>query len=298
MRQFKISERLTPRNSRATMLYMTEVDRTKVMDAETESKIAYRAAAGDEEAREKLVMANLRFVLSVAKMYASKPEDFNDLVAAGNEGLIEASGKFDPSRGFKFISFAVWYIRKEMIKYLSEHSRTIKIPTNQAQTLKAVADTAGFLSAVEGRDVSNEEALEHLKETDEKFSGVGVDLFKSAAAADLRPASLQQELNHEKDAGTLLDVLEAEGDKADESVWKMNERMTIDLLMKGLSSLEKQIIYKYFGLDDDSGGGETFRQIGDKLGYTPEAIRLKVNSALKKMRLRNQKMKEKGNFLI
>lgn len=298
MRQFKISERLTPRNSRATMLYMTEVDKTKVMDAETESRIGYLAAAGDEEAREKLVMANLRFVLSVAKMYASKPEDFNDLVAAGNEGLIEASGKFDPSRGFKFISFAVWYIRKEMIKYLSEHSRTIKIPTNQAQTLKAVADTAGFLSAVEGRDVSNEEALQHLKETDEKYQGAGVDLFKSAAAADLRPASLQQELNNEKDAGTLLDVLEADGDKADESVWKMNERMTIELLMRGLSSLEKQILFRYFGLDDDSGGGETFRQIGDKLGYTPEAIRLKVNSALKKMRIRNQKMKEKGNYLI
>ena len=180
MRQFKISERLTPRNSKSAMMYLTEVERTKVLDPETEVKIANLAAAGDKKARELLVTSNLRFVLSVAKMYAFKSEDFVDLVSAGNEGLYEASGKFDPTKGFKFISFAIWYIRKEMIKFLAENSRTIKIPTNQSQSIKTISETSGSLSSIEGRDVSNEEALEYLKETNPKFKNSDLIVRPSA----------------------------------------------------------------------------------------------------------------------
>jgi len=194
MRQFKISERLTPRNSKSAMMYLTEVERTKVLDPETEVKIANLAAAGDKKARELLVTSNLRFVLSVAKMYAFKSEDFVDLVSAGNEGLYEASGKFDPTKGFKFISFAIWYIRKEMIKFLAENSRTIKIPTNQSQSIKTISETSGSLSSIEGRDVSNEEALEYLKETNPKFKNSDYKSFYDVWLADKKPASLTADL--------------------------------------------------------------------------------------------------------
>lgn len=273
------------------MLYLSEVEKTKMLDAENESKLAYLAAAGDQEAREKLVLANLRFVLSVAKMYASKPEDFLDLVAAGNEGLIEASGKFDPTRGFKFISFAVWYIRKEMIKYLSENSRTIKVPTNQVQVLKALFDASGQLSALEGREVSDEEALEFLKEKNPKFSSTDYKILNSASVADRRPASLDQELTNDRDSGTLLDVLEADGDKADEFVMKSNDKLTARVLMNCLTGVERGIVIRYFGLDDESGLGDSVQSIASDIGYNVESVRVKLKKALKKMKERSIKLK-------
>jgi RNA polymerase primary sigma factor len=283
MRQFKISERLTPRNSKAAMLYLSEVEKTKVLDPETENRVAQLAVAGDKQARELLVTSNLRFVLSVAKMYSYKPEDFVDLVSAGNEGLYEASGKFDPSKGFKFISFAIWYIRKEMIKFLSENSRTIKIPTNQSQTLKTIIETSGNLSSLEGREVSNEEALEFLKETNPKFKNSDIKAFHSAWLADRKPASLTAELSGEKDAGTLLDVVAAEGDNSDEFVLLENNKSTVELLLNCLNPFEQELIRRGFGIGDFEGFPETAEKIANDTGYNPGTITAKIKSALKKM---------------
>ena len=283
MRQFKISERLTPRNSKSAMLYLTEVDRTKVLDPETENRVALLAAEGDKQARELLVTSNLRFVLSVAKMYAYKPEDFVDLVSAGNEGLYEASGKFDPSKGFKFISFAIWYIRKEMIKFLSENSRTIKIPTNQSQTLKKIIETSGNLSSAEGREVSNEEALEFLKETDPKFKNSDIKAIHSVWLADRKPASLTAELNGEKDAGTLLDIVAAEGDNSDELVLSENNKSTVELLLNCLNPFEQELIRRGFGIGDFDGFPETAEKIAKDTGYNQVTINAKIKIALKKM---------------
>lgn len=290
MRQFKISERLTPRNSRAAMLYLTEVERTKVLDPETETKIAELAASGDERAREILVISNLRFVLSVAKMYSYKPEDFVDLVSAGNEGLYEASGKFDPSKGFKFISFAIWYIRKEMIKFLSDNSRTIKVPTNQTQTLKTIIDTSSNLSSVEGRDVSNEEALEYLKETDPKFKNLDIKSFHHVWLADRKPASLTADLNSEKDAGTLLDIVAAEGDETDKLILMENNKSAVQFLISCLKPVEQEIIMRAFGIGDFEGFPETCEKIAKNTGYNPGTINLKINTALKKMKKFSKKM--------
>lgn len=291
MRQFKISERLTPRNSKAAMLYLSEVEKTKVLDPETENRVAQLAAAGDKEARELLVTSNLRFVLSVAKMYSYKPEDFVDLVSAGNEGLYEASGKFDPSKGFKFISFAIWYIRKEMIKFLSENSRTIKIPTNQSQTLKTIIETSGNLSTAEGRDVSNEEALEYLKETNPKFKNSDAKALQSVWMADRKPASLTADLNGEKDAGTLLDIVAAEGDNSDELVLLENNKSTVELLLNCLNPLEQEIIRRGFGIGDFDGFPETAEKIAKDTGYNPATINAKIKSSLKKMNKFSKRIK-------
>lgn len=292
MRQFKISERLTPRNTRSLNLYLTEVERSKMMDSETEAKIAVLAAKGDLRAREKLVVANLRFVLSVAKMYASRPEDFSDLVAAGNEGLIEASGKFDPSRGFKFISFAVWYIRKEMIKYLSENSRTIKVPTNQSQLLKNVYNTMGDLSALEGREITLDEALDHLKTNNPKYKGMDLKVVKKSLEADVRPASLDAELTHDSDAGTLKDLLTSEDFPSDQIILIENQKQSLTRLLGCLTDLERKIVIQHFGIDNQSGFNESLQTIAGNLDYTSEAIRVKIRKALVKMK----KFSEKNKF--
>ena len=131
MRQFKILERLTPRTTRASSSYLNDVERIQMVSPEKEAELGFLAKNGDTVARDLLVTANLRFVLSVAKMYARSPEDYGDLVAAGNVGLVDAATKFDPSKGFKFISYAVWHIRKEMLAHLSDNSRLVRIPINQ-----------------------------------------------------------------------------------------------------------------------------------------------------------------------
>jgi RNA polymerase primary sigma factor len=290
MRQFKISERLTPRNSKSAMMYLTEVERTKVLDPETEAKIANLAAEGDKKARELLVTSNLRFVLSVAKMYAYKPEDFVDLVSAGNEGLYEASGKFDPSKGFKFISFAIWYIRKEMIKFLSENSRTIKIPTNQTQSLRTIIDTSGSLSATEGREVSNEEALEFLKETNPKFKSLDMKLFHSVWVAEKRPASLTADLNSEKDAGTLLDIVPSEDFNSDELVLIENNRSTIEVLLNCLTPFERDLITRVFGIGQSEGFPESLEKISQETGYGTATLGTKIKISLAKMKKFSKKL--------
>ena len=168
MRQFKISDKLTPRMTKAAGSYLGELEKTKLISPEREVELARLAASGDENARNELVTANLRFVVSVAKMYASNPDDFSDVVAAGNMGLIEAAEKFDPTRGFKFISFAVWYIRKEMINYLNENSRTIRIPINQGAILRDLMKAGNEISMREGREATFDESYEEMIEKNEK----------------------------------------------------------------------------------------------------------------------------------
>lgn len=263
---------------------MNEVDKTRVMSPEEEARVAYRAAAGDEEAREKLVTSNLRFVLSVAKMYAGKPEDFPDLVAAGNEGLIEASAKFDPSRGFKFISFAVWYIRKEIIKYLTENSRTVKIPQNQSQLISKIIKFAGELSTKEGREISNEEAFDLLKSENPKYKSVDEKTMKKALIADIKTASLDAELNTDNDAGTLKELLPSEDFDSDEIVLLKNKREILEKIMCCLTDIEKSIVIRFFGFDDQSGFTDSLQSIGEDMDYTSESIRLKLRKAITKMR--------------
>ena len=286
MRQFKISDKLTPRMTKAAGSYLGELEKTKLISPEREVELARLAAAGDENARNELVTANLRFVVSVAKMYASNPEDFADVVAAGNMGLIEAAEKFDPTRGFKFISFAVWYIRKEMINYLNDNSRTIRIPINQSVILREMTKTGNEIAMREGREATFDESYEEMVEKNEKFSSVKKESILMSTEADHRLASLTNPLTSDSDSGSLIDVIDSGVDQSDEGLKEGDIKNVIRILSKALSPVERDIVFWKHGISDEPNClEEGFPEIARRLERTPESIRQKYKKALKKMQI-------------
>ena len=284
MRQFKISDKLTPRMTKAAGSYLGELEKTKLISPEREVELARLAASGDENARNELVTANLRFVVSVAKMYASNPDDFSDVVAAGNMGLIEAAEKFDPTRGFKFISFAVWYIRKEMINYLNENSRTIRIPINQGAILRDLMKAGNEISMREGREATFDESYEEMIEKNEKYSSVKKESIMMSSEADHRLASLTNPLTSNSDSGSLIDIIDSGVEHSDAGLRDGDFKKVIRILSKSLTDIERDIVFWKHGISDNGNVMEEgFPEIAKRLGRTPESIRQKYKKALKKM---------------
>lgn len=284
MRQFKISDKLTPRMTKAAGSYLVELEKTKLISPEREVELARLTAAGDENARNELVTANLRFVVSVAKMYASNPEDFSDVVAAGNVGLIEAAEKFDPTRGFKFISFAVWYIRKEMINYLNENSRTIRLPINQSVILREMTKTGNEISMREGREATFDEAYEEMVEKNDKYSGVKKESILMSAEADHKLSSLTNPLTADSDSGSLIDVIDSGIDYSDAGLAETDFKKVVRLLSKVLTPTERNMVFWKHGISDgDNVMEEGFPEIARRLERTTENVRVNYKKALKKM---------------
>jgi RNA polymerase primary sigma factor len=285
MRQIKVNkEAFTPRVTKASSLYLNEVDKTKVMDPQKEAEIAFLAFNGDEEARLKLINSNLRFVLTVAKNYAKDPENFSEIVAAGNVGLVEAASMFDPSRGFRFISFAVWHIRKEILKHLSDNGRTVRIPLNQVNTLKALREVSNEISMKEGRNATFEEALEEIKKLD-KFSRLKTNIIHNAIGADSRPNSLDSPLGDESGASTLIDIMDS-GECYTDTETESDQKNSILLkLTEVLDSYETEIILRKHGVAPYDEAEENYTQIAINMGMglTGETVRLKYMKGIKKM---------------
>ena len=285
MRQIKVNkEAFTPRVTKASALYLNEVDRTKVMDPQKESEIAFLAYNGDEEARLKLINANLRFVLTVAKNYAKDPENFAEIVAAGNVGLVEAASIFDPSRGFRFISFAVWHIRKEILKHLSDNGRTVRIPLNQVNTLKAMREVANEISMKEGRNATFEETLDEIKKLD-KFSRIKTGIIHNAIGADSRPSSLDSPLGDEAGSSTLIDIMDSGECYTDERAESNQKNSILLKLTEVLDSNETEIILRKYGVSPYDEAEENYSQIAINMGMglTGETVRLKYMRGIKKM---------------
>lgn len=285
MRQIKVNkEAFTPRVTKASALYLNEVDRTKVMDPQKEAEIAFLAYNGDEEARLKLINANLRFVLTVAKNYAKDPENFAEIVAAGNVGLVEAASIFDPSRGFRFISFAVWHIRKEILKHLSDNGRTVRIPLNQVNTLKAMREVANEISMKEGRNATFEETLDEIKKLD-KFSRIKTGIIHNAIGADSRPSSLDSPLGDEAGSSTLIDIMDSGECYTDERAESNQKNSILLKLTEVLDSNETEIILRKYGVSPYDEAEENYSQIAINMGMglTGETVRLKYMRGIKKM---------------
>src|SRR6201996_2355435 len=162
MRQLKISKSITNRESQSIEKYLQEIGKEDLLTPEEEVELARRIRAGDQTALEKLTRANLRFVVSVAKQYQNNSLSLNDLINEGNLGLVKAAQKFDETRGFKFISYAVWWIRQSIIQALAEHSRLVRLPLNKVGALSKVNKTVAELEQQMQREVSPEEVAEHL----------------------------------------------------------------------------------------------------------------------------------------
>ena len=285
MRQIKVNKEVfTPRTTRASGLYLNEVDRTKVMDPQKEAEIAFLAFNGDEEARLKLISTNLRFVLTVAKNYAKDPENFAEIVAVGNIGLVEAASTFDPTRGFRFISFAVWHIRKEILKHLSDNGRTVRIPINQINTLKAMREASNEISMKEGRNATFEETFDEIQKSD-KFSRIKPNIIHNAIGADTRARSFDTPLGDESGSSTLIDIMDSCEDYSD-TITESNQANSILLkLTEILDSHETEIILRRHCISPYDDDQNSYSQIAVNMGMgtTGETIRIRYTKGMKKM---------------
>lgn len=292
MRQFKISDKLTPRKTKSAVSYLKELERTKPVSSEKEVELVKLAANGDENARNELVTANLRFVVSVAKMYNTNPEDFSDIVAAGNIGLIEAVEKFDTTRGFKFISFAVWYIRKEMINYLNDNSRMIRVPTNKVDIIREITKIRNEISMREGRDATFDESFEVMLQGNEKHSGAQRESLIMSMEADKKVVSISSSITSDSDSGDLIDIMDSKSCHTDDVLIDGDVKKIIMILSKALNNLEKDIVFKKHGIyqDNQDSFEKSFSEIAVYLEITPEAIRQKYTKSLKKMCLYGKKI--------
>lgn len=284
MRDFKITERYTPRSGRALQKYLLEVEKSKVLAADKESELIKKVMDGDEVAREKLLIANLRFVISVAKSYSQDPEVFSELIAVGNIGLIEALKHFDPSRGFKFISYAVWHIRREMLLFLYESSRTVRIPTNKVQQLKAIKETQSKLAVLTGRDIPMEEAIAHLKESgDDRFKSFDITNLDYIITADNKPHSLNAQLSSETDSTTWEDIIPSQMESPEDQAVKTSRTEFLTQFLHILHPMEEEIVLRHHGINNTL-LEETFESISKDLRISSQSVQQRYKRALRKLK--------------
>src|SRR5947208_8718059 len=238
-----------------------------ITDAEEERRLARRAQAGDEKAAERLVTANLRFVISYVKKYQGHGLDLGELVAIGNEGLLKAVRKFDPDQGVKFISYAVWWVRQAVLKALAEQTRSVRIPMNQNSQLIRMSRTETYLSQELGREPTDDEIAKALEDTVEN-----VRTARRMTAAEL---SLDAPVDRsDKDAATLGERFSGqEGFEIEDRTDGRLMREFIDrIFQKYLTPRERKILYLYYGLEEGS-EAMTLEKIGALMGVTRERIR-------------------------
>jgi RNA polymerase primary sigma factor len=275
MRQLKITKQITNREYRSLDRYLQEIGSVEMITAEEEVELAIRIKEGDEQALERLVNANLRFVVSVAKQYQNQGLTLGDLINEGNVGLIKAAQRFDETRGFKFISYAVWWIRQSILQALAEQSRIVRLPLNRIGALSKVNRAAAELEQRFEREPSVEE-IAHLLETSAEY----IEEFIHNSA---RHVSLDAPINNADEEGTLLSVMINEDEpNPDAALIKDSLKSELHLSMKILNEREKEILVCFFGLNNNS--EMSLEEIGFKMGLTRERVRQIKDLALKRLK--------------
>ena len=274
MRQLKISKQITNRESQSLDKYLQEIGKVDLLTADEEVVLAKRIREGDQLALEKLTKANLRFVVSVAKQYQNQGLSLGDLINEGNLGLIKAAQRFDETRGFKFISYAVWWIRQSILQALAEQSRIVRLPLNRVGSLNKISKTFSELEQKFEREPSPEELAEVL----EVSASEVVDTMKiSGRHVSMDAPSVQGEEN------SLLDVLENDGDeKPDDGLMNDSLRKEVQRALSTLTSREADVITLYFGLNGEH--AMTLEEIGEKFNLTRERVRQIKEKAIRRLR--------------
>ncbi len=273
MRQLKISKSITNRESASLDKYLQEISKYDLISVEEEVELARRIKKGDKEAMEKLIRANLRFVVSVAKQYQNQGLSLPDLINEGNLGLIKAAEKFDETRGFKFISYAVWWIRQSIMQAINEQSRIVRLPLNQVSSLTKYKKAIQDFEQKYHRKPTEEELAELLETTEEKI--------KKTASASGKAISVDAPFVEDED-NTLLDVLVNEdAEKADDKLMKESLRIEIERALATLTERERDIIKLSFGIGTEP---ISLEEIGERYGLTRERVRQIREKALKKLR--------------
>ncbi|MDA3815933.1 MAG: RNA polymerase sigma factor RpoD/SigA [Prolixibacteraceae bacterium] len=273
MRQLKITKSITNRESASLDKYLQEIGKEELITVEEEVELAQRIKKGDHAALEKLTRANLRFVVSVAKQYQNQGLSLPDLINEGNLGLIKAAEKFDETRGFKFISYAVWWIRQSILQALAEQSRIVRLPLNQVGSLNKINKAFSKFEQEHERKPSPEELAESLDLPADKVA----DTLKVSG----RHVSVDAPFVEGED-NSLLDVLpNTESPNADRSLIKESLGREIDRALTTLTERESDIIRLFFGIGCQD---MTLEEIGERFGLTRERVRQIKEKAIRRLR--------------
>ena len=285
MRQLKITKPITNRESASLDKYLQEISHEELISVEEEVELAQRIRKGDRKALEKLAEANLRFVVSVAKQYQNQGLSLPDLINEGNLGLIKAAEKFDETRGFKFISYAVWWIRQSILQAIAEQSRIVRLPLNQVGSVNKINKILNRFEQENERRPSIDEIADKIDLPEDKIADVlkvpGKQVSVDAPFSDGEESSL-------------LDVLpNANAPMADNELVKESLRNEIDRALQTLNDRERNIIEAFYGINQPE---MTLEEIGDKFGLTRERVRQIKEKAIRRLR-QNTKSKLLKTYL-
>jgi RNA polymerase primary sigma factor len=273
MRQLKISESITNRETASLNQYLSDIAKIPMITPQEEVILTQKIREGDQAALERLTTANLRFVVSVAKQYQSSGLTLGDLINEGNLGLVKAAKRFDETKGFKFISYAVWWIRQSILSAIGEQSRMVRLPLNKVGDLSKIAKAASRLEQVYERQATPEELAEELETTVEKVT--------HSLANSGKHLSYDSPFSTEED-NTLLDVLQSAEPGTDKEM--MNESLSIEVSnsMRVLPQKEKEVLSLFFGLGNQH--AHSLEEIGEMYQLTRERVRQIKDKALARLR--------------
>ncbi|MFT5737245.1 MAG: RNA polymerase primary sigma factor [Maribacter sp.] len=274
MRQLKITKQVTNRETASLDKYLQEIGKVDLITADEEVELAQRIKAGDQLALEKLTKANLRFVVSVAKQYQNQGLTLPDLINEGNLGLIKAAQRFDETRGFKFISYAVWWIRQSILQALAEQSRIVRLPLNKIGSINKINKTFAFLEQAHERMPSPEEIAKELDMT--------VDDVKQSLKNSGRHVSMDAPLIDGENSN-LYDVLRSgESPNPDRELLHESLRTEIERALETLTPREADVIRLYFGLAGQH--SMTLEEIGETFDLTRERVRQIKEKAIRRLK--------------
>lgn len=274
MRQLKITKQVTNRDTPSLDKYLYEIGKVGLLNAEDEVLLARKIKKGDKNALDTLIKSNLRFVVSVSKQYQNQGLSLSDLINEGNLGLIKAAQRFDETRGFKFISYAVWWIRQAILQSLAEQARIVRLPLNRIGSINKINKTFSDLEQEFQREPSPDEIADSLDMT--------ISDVKEALKASVRHISMDAPLNPDEDNNLYDLFLEPDGLSPDDSLLNDSLRKDIARSLSTLSKRESIIVKKYFGLDGKPPC--SLEEIGKDFNLTRERVRQIKEKGIKRIR--------------
>lgn len=278
MRSLKITQRITQRDEASLERYMSEVSKEEMISYHEEVELAKRIRQGDKEALNKLVRANLRFVISVAKQYQNQGLPLQDLITEGNIGLIKAAQRFDETKGFKFISYAVWWIRQSILQAIAEQSRVVRLPLNKIADISRVNKTISKIEQDQERELDIAEIAEACD--------MSVEDINTALMFTQRTTSLDAPLSSSDDSGTLIDILiseESTNEMPDKELEKESLKEDIQRIIKTLPEREAEILSAAYGLNRNY--PLSLDEIAKKYKISKERARQIKDKALMKLKM-------------
>lgn len=274
MRQLKITKQITNRETASLDMYLQDIGRVELITADEEVVLAQKIKQGDEKALDKLVKANLRFVVSVSKQYQNQGLSLPDLINEGNMGLIKAARRFDETRGFKFISYAVWWIRQCILQALAEQSRVVRLPLNKIGAINKINKTYALLE----QQLEREPIAEEISEVIEMSAADIRETLRSQG----RHVSMDAPIGNMEDGGSMYDLMANGGSSPDNDLIVESLRKEIDRSLAGLTPREMEVIRLYYGLNGSH--SHSLEEIGEKFDLTRERVRQIKEKAVRRLK--------------